>query len=171
MYRTDSLGNEIRLTFEEEIEFDKFKNIVFRYISYKMRTESEVIKKFKVHELAEKYLDLTIDYLKELKYIDDRNYTKLYIEDCINLKRISRKEIYFKLIQKGIDKTIIEEELDKQKEKLEQAEIRNIISILKMRRHKELDKNIRCILQKGYSYSKYKIAKEELDYAEEEKNE
>lgn len=171
MYRTDSNGNEIRLTFEEEIEFDNFKNRVFKYIGYKMRTEKEVLEKFKKYDMAEKYLDLTIDYLKELKYLDDRNYAKLYIEDCINLKRISRKDIYFKLVQKGVSKQIVSEELEKQSEKLQEAEIRNIIQILNIRKHKEEDKNIRYIMQKGYSYSNYKIAKEEMEYLKEEEDE
>ena len=54
-------------------EFDKEKTRVLRYILYKKRSEYEVRKKFdKVIE--PELLEDIIEYLKEAKYINDKEY-------------------------------------------------------------------------------------------------
>ena len=67
------------MSFEEKKLFDEQKSKVLKYILYKKRTENEVRKKFE-NVIDEYMLDDIIEYLKEAKYIDD----KQYIERTIN---------------------------------------------------------------------------------------
>ena len=90
------------IDWKEEERFDKYKTRVFKYVLYKPRTEKEIYYKFKNFEDSDIYLKKVIELLKELKYIDDKRYAEMYIEDSINIKRLSRFEIRNKLREKGI---------------------------------------------------------------------
>ena len=52
-------------------EFDKEKTKILKYILYKKRSESEIRNKFS-KEMDENLLEDIIEYLKEAKYIDDK---------------------------------------------------------------------------------------------------
>ena len=52
-------------------EFDKQKTKVLKYILYKKRTENEIRTKF-ITSIEENLLEDIIEYLKEAKYIDDK---------------------------------------------------------------------------------------------------
>ena len=55
-------------------EFDKQKTKVLKYILYQKRTEQEIRKKFS-HTIDQNMLEDIIEYLKETKYIDDKEYS------------------------------------------------------------------------------------------------
>ena len=52
-------------------EFDKEKTKVLKYVLYKKRSENEIRKKFE-NEIEQNLLEDIIEYLKEAKYIDDK---------------------------------------------------------------------------------------------------
>ena len=60
---------ESSLNFEKIKEFDEQKTKVFKYITYKKRTEQEVRNKFR-GQIDEEMLEEIIDYLKEAKYLE-----------------------------------------------------------------------------------------------------
>lgn len=93
-------------------EFDKAKTKVVKYILYKKRTESEVRVKFK-NDIDEIMLDDIIEYLKENNYINDYEYIERQVNEYMNLKNLSIKEIKYKLYSKGISKNIIEDYISK----------------------------------------------------------
>ena len=102
-------------------EFDKEKTRVFKYITYKKRTEQEVRNKFR-GQIQEDMLEDIIKYLKEAKYINDLEYIEKQIHEYTILKTMSIKEIKYKLYQKGIDKKLIEQYIDENYEELEEYE-------------------------------------------------
>jgi len=77
-------------------EFDKAKTKVVKYILYKKRTESEVRTKFK-NDIDEIMLDDIIECLKENNYINDYEYIEKQVNEYMNLKILSIKEIKYKL--------------------------------------------------------------------------
>jgi len=83
-------------------EFDKAKTKVIKYILYKKRTESEVRAKFK-NDIDEIILDDIIEYLKENNYINDYTYIEKQVNEYMNLKTLSIKEIKYKLFSKGLN--------------------------------------------------------------------
>ena len=52
-----------------------------------------------------------IEYLKELGYINDDDYVDAYIRQCMRLLDYSTYEIRQKLLQKGINKYIIDDKV------------------------------------------------------------
>ena len=90
------------MNLEEFEAIDKVKSKMLKYIMYKKRTEREVRKKFT--DVEENMLENIIEDLKENGYIDDENYIKRAVNEYMNLKNLSIKEISYKLQSKGINK-------------------------------------------------------------------
>ena len=110
-------------------EFDKEKTKILKYILYKKRTEQEIRKKFS-STVDENMLEDIITYLKEAKYINDKEFIKKTINNFIMLKNLSIKEIEYKLLSKGINKNDIEDYIYENREKLEQYEIKSAENII-----------------------------------------
>lgn len=91
---------------EKAKELDKLKSKVLKYVLYKKRTESEVREKFS--DVDEVLLEDVIDFLKEYNYINDEEYIQRSISEFKALKNLSIKEINYKLLQKGINKNLLE---------------------------------------------------------------
>lgn len=102
-------------------EFDKEKTKVFKYITYKKRTEQEIRNKFRGN-MSEDILEDIIEYLKEANYINDYEFIEKQVREYMNLKTMSIKEIKYKLYAKGIDKKLIEKYIDDNYEELKEYE-------------------------------------------------
>ena len=139
-------------------EFDKAKTKILKYILYKKRCESEVRNKFS-NLMEENLLDDIIEYLKEAKYIDDLEYIEKIVNNFIMLKNLSIKEIRFKLISKGLNKNDIENYIYKNKEKLEEYEVKSAENIIcKKNISMEIDEIKQYLLKKGYKVENIEIA-------------
>lgn len=94
------------LTLDELEHIDKIKSKMLKYIMFKKRTEKEVRQKFS--DIDKNTLDNLIEELKEKEYINDYTYITRTVNEYMNLKNLSIKEISFKLQAKGIDKDLID---------------------------------------------------------------
>lgn len=83
-----------------------------KYIGISKKTEYEVRQKLKRLQVTSSVIDEEINYLKELGYIDDRDYARSFVKQCYKLMQYSIYEIKNKLLQKGVNASIIEEELE-----------------------------------------------------------
>ena len=92
---------------EELAKQDKLKGKIMKYIIYKKRTEKEVWEKFKDEDQG--ILETTIENLKELGYINDKDYVDRFIREAIALKSLSIFELKYKIYSIGIIDTIINE--------------------------------------------------------------
>ena len=117
-----------KINLEELKEFDEKKTKVFKYITYKKRTEQEVRNKFR-GQIDEDMLEEIIDYLKEAKYLDDYEFIERQVREYINLKTMSIKEMKYKLATKGLDRKLIEKYIDNNYEELKEYEQRCIEKI------------------------------------------
>ncbi len=130
-------------------EFDKLKTKVLKYILYKKRTESEIKQKFSSENIPE--LEEVIEYLKEAGYINDEEYIERSIQEFINLKNLSVKEVGYKLLSKGIKKADLENYVSNHKEKLIEYELNSAKNIIIKKQSKMEENEIRDILRKkGY---------------------
>lgn len=131
-------------------EFDKQKTRVFKYITFKKRTENEVRIKFE-REIEENMLEDIIEYLKEAGYINDYNYIEKQVHEYMLLKSMSIKEIQYKLYQKGIDRKTIEEYISKNREELEEYEKQSMEKIKSKKSTQMDEEEIKTYLyKKGY---------------------
>ncbi len=131
-------------------EFDREKTKILRYILYKKRSESEVRTKFE-KSIEENLLEDIIEYLKEAKYIDDKEYIRKTINNFIALKNLSKREIQYKLLAKGLKKEDIEDYFYENKEELEEYEIKSAKNIIyKKSTSMEQEEIKQYLLKKGY---------------------
>lgn len=139
-------------------DFDREKTRVLKYILYKRRSEQEVRNKFE-KTIEENLLEDIIEYLKEAKYINDKEYIEKAINNFIALKNLSIKEIQYKLLSKGINKNDIEEYLYENREELEEYEIKSASNIIyKKSNSMEIDEIKQYLLKKGYKIENINIA-------------
>ncbi len=102
----DALFQEIR----REVVLKRAKSRALHLLADRARTEEELRKKLTGDEYPEDIVESAIDYVKSYGYINDQAYARDYI-DSRKGKR-SRRELYYQLLEKGLDKTLIQEALD-----------------------------------------------------------
>ncbi len=143
-------------------EFDKEKTKVLKYVLYKKRSENEIRRKFE-NEIEENLLEDIIEYLKEAKYIDDKEYIRKTVNNFMALKNLSIREIEYKLYSKGIKKEDIEAYIYQNKEELKQYEIKSARNIANKKVSSlELEEIKQYLMKKGYKRENIDIAMEDI---------
>ncbi len=143
-------------------EFDKQKTKVLKYILYKKRTENEIRTKF-ITSIEENLLEDIIEYLKEAKYIDDKEYIRKTVNEFEALKNLSIKEIKYKLLTKGLNKNDIEDYIYENKEVLEEYETKSASNIIYKKSNSLEEQEIKqYLLKKGYKIENINKAMQEI---------
>ena len=146
----ENLESTNKIDFEKLKEFDEQKTKVFKYITYKKRTEQEVRNKFR-GQINEEMLEEIIDYLKEAHYLDDYEFIEKQVREYMNLKTMSITEMKYKLATKGLDRKLIEKYIDNNYEELKEYEQRCIEKIRTKKAGTMDDQQIEQYLyRKGY---------------------
>jgi len=135
---------------EQLKEFDAQKTKVFKYITYKKRTEQEVRNKFK-GQIEEQMLEDIIDYLKEAKYLNDYDFIERQVREYMNLKTMSITEMKYKLASKGLERRLIEQYIENNYDELKEYEERCIEKI-KIKKSGTMDEEaiMQYLYRKGY---------------------
>ena len=96
-------------------------------------------------------LEDIIEYLKEAKYINDKEYIEKTVNNFIALKNLSIREIQYKLLAKGLNKSDIEDYLYENRDELEEYEKKSASNIIyKKSSSMELEEIKQYLLKKGY---------------------
>lgn len=131
-------------------EFDQAKMKVLKYVLYKKRSENEIRKKFE-NSIENDLLEDIIEYLKEAKYINDKDYIDKTIKNFMALKNLSIKEIEYKLYSKGINKKDIEDYVSENNEELIRYEIKSAQNIVNKKNTTMEKQEIKqYLMKKGY---------------------
>ncbi|MBK5263024.1 MAG: RecX family transcriptional regulator [Peptostreptococcaceae bacterium] len=96
---------------EEKLEImstKDIKNMALKYLAYRDHTVNEMSKHLKEKEFEQSEIDKAISDLLELKYLDDYNYCRKYMPYSAG-KGKGKEKIKLELLQKGVEKQIIEE--------------------------------------------------------------
>ena len=145
----------------EIIEEDKLKSRVLKYITYKKRTENEIRQKFA--DVDENILDNVIEYFKSQNYINENDYIERSIKEFLAVKKLSIKELTYKLFQKGVDKKLLDNYIDQNREMLINYEIESAKKIITKKHYTmELQDIKKYLLQKGYMSETISIAIDEV---------
>lgn len=143
-------------------EFDKLKTKVLKYILFKKRTENEVRHKFKSDE--GELLNDVIDELKDLGYIDDKQYIERAVREFMNLRNLSIKELEYKLISKGIKKDLIDNYIYDNKEMLLEYEMKSARNIIIKRiNSQEKEDVLNYLRKKRYMEDSLKLVMQEIE--------
>ena len=89
-----------------EEELSKAKDQALKFLTYRQRSEKEIIDKLKKKGFEESIIDDTLNYLKKYKLVDDMEFAKAFMKDKINLNKFGPIRIKHELYKKGIDNNI-----------------------------------------------------------------
>ena len=147
--------------FEQAEKFENLKNKILKYIVYKKRTEQEIRQKFSDED--ENMVEDAIEYLKELNYINDNIYIERTVKEFMALKNMSIKELSYKICQKGVSKSLVDDYICQNKESMLEYEISSAKAIIKKKSSLELQEIKEFLFKKGYMSESVSIAFDELN--------
>lgn len=96
-------------SFMGDQEFEEAKNLTFKYLSYRERSEKEVREYLEKKEYGEEVIDAVIARMKDLDYVNDRRFTKLWVKNRANSRRKGSEFLKNELREKGISVELIED--------------------------------------------------------------
>ena len=99
-----------------------------KYCAYQERCVKDVKDKLKSFDLPEKEKTKILDYLLDNRFVNNERYAKAFVRGKVNQSGWGINKIRFHLIQKGIEKDIIDEALGQTDE---EAYRQRLIEILK----------------------------------------
>ena len=99
-----------------------------KFCAYQERCVKDVKDKLKTYDIAEKEKNIILEYLLDNRFVNDERFAKSFVRGKVNQSGWGVNKIRFHLIQKGIDKDIIEEALGQTDE---EAYRQRLIEILK----------------------------------------
>lgn len=165
--KNDEIDSEKLKILAEKENFIRCKESALRSIERTHKTEKEVRDKLQLKGYEDNAINKSIEFLKEYNFINDDNYTKMFIRDKLN--SVGSQKIKYTLIQKGIAKEIIEDELSKLNNENEKNTAINLAKKkLKSIEKKENDnykisgKLYRYLMSKGYTYDVTKDVVKEI---------
>jgi len=109
--KNDALSGEKINEIKDYDEFNYGKKVAYDYLGYSQRSEKELRLKLKQKKISSANLEKVIQFFMSHKFLNDEGYAVSFIRNEIMKKPSGKRLIYKKMIQKGIDKEIIEKVL------------------------------------------------------------
>ena len=109
---------------------DQVLDKMAKYCAYQERCVKDVTEKLKTFEVTQKEKDEILNYLIDNRFVDNKRFTQAFVKGKINQSGWGLNKIRFHLMQKGIDKEIIDEALQTYDE---EAYRQRLIDILKIK--------------------------------------
>ena len=107
---------------------DQVLDKMAKYCAYQERCVKEVRDKLKTYEIPQQERDKLLEYLLDNRFVNDERFAKSFVRGKVNQSGWGVNKIRFHLIQKGIDKDIIDEALGQNDE---EAYRQRLVDILK----------------------------------------
>ncbi len=112
LYEKSELSQDEIDHIKNTMNFRDAKNSALKYLSYKLRTEKEVRSKLQEDGFDGDSIEMAIEELNALGYINNKIYVQKYVFDRSKLKPKSKKLIKLELLSKGIQEEIVDEVLN-----------------------------------------------------------
>ena len=87
------------------------KNQALRYLSYRDRSKLEITQYLEKKEYPQPVIQQALDVLIELNYVNDQRFALEWGRYKINKQKLGKNRLYAELLNKGIDKEILESTL------------------------------------------------------------
>lgn len=139
-----------------------------KYCAYQERCVKDVTDKLKTLELTEKERNEILNYLIDNRFVNNERFAKAFVKGKINQSGWGLNKIRFHLMQKGIDKAIIDEALESFDE---EAYRQRLVEVLKskaktVKAANDFEKNRKLAayaMQKGFEANLvWEVIKEDL---------
>lgn len=141
---------------KNDVLFSSAKDYALKLVSTNFYTEHAVKNKLKNRKYDDETIERTIVFLKEYNFINDIDYAKKYIEECVNIKKYGKHKIKAMLKEKGISSEITEDAMSYYD--FEETESRNLFPLMKKKLggnfdYKNTAKAKRYFVSHGYDYA------------------
>ena len=142
-------------------EYDEYiygKEIALNYLSYRIRTVSELKKKLKEKKISEKSSKKILQYLEDAGLTNDEEFAKLLIEEKIKYKPVGIRVLKQKLFEKGVPKLIGEKVLGEvfenvDEKQLAMANFKKLYPKIKGKERNEQKRKVyEFLTRKGFGY-------------------
>jgi len=153
--------------------FKKAKTHALSFLSYRDRSNWELAQYLKKKEYPNLVIQQTLNYLVELNYINDERFALQWGQFKINKKIIGRNRLYLELLDKGIEKAIIEKTLNviyednPEKDLAEQCARKKWVSLKGIEKERKKQRLVQFMKRRGFSsgiiYQSLKTLTEPID--------
>ena len=106
---------------------DQVLDKMAKYCAYQERCVKDVRDKLKTFDISEEEKTKTLDYLLNNRFVNDERFAKSFVRGKVNQSGWGVNKIRFHLIQKGINKEIIEEALGQTDEEVYRQRLTEIL--------------------------------------------
>jgi regulatory protein len=144
--------------------FEKLYKKSLHFLSFRPRSEKEIRVYLKKNNAQEQVAEKIIESLRISKFLDDAEFTRWWFEQRTKINPKSTRIIKIELLQKGIDKEMVQDLLSENKN-LDLESARKIAAkkyerIKHLEKKKVYEKLFRFLGSKGFDYD---IIKEVID--------
>ena len=137
----------------------KAKNDSIRFLSYRPRSEWEIMNKLQNKNYQPDIIDKIIYWLKDKNLINDREFSRMWIKDRLTNKPLGKLRLQKELYNKGISRELIESTINIFFEK-EEDELELAYQLIKRKKNSLQLKNIQLepkkvvnlLKNRGFSY-------------------
>jgi regulatory protein len=77
------------------------------YLSYRARSEAEIRKNLRKHEIPDDVIEVTLERLRQEKLADDNQFARAWVENRNAFRPRSRRALALELRQKGLDEEMV----------------------------------------------------------------
>lgn len=95
----------------KESDYAESLDKTLKFLSFRPRSERELVDYLKRHEVGEYAQELILEKLAGYGYVDDKAFAEWWIGQRKDFKPRSRRHIVSELLQKGVPRQVIEEAL------------------------------------------------------------
>jgi regulatory protein len=147
---SDEKISKLRAEDQYEVAYQR----AIKFIDYRPRTEAEVCKNLRDHDVSAEIIELVVDRLKQLNLINDARFAQIWIENRNTFRPRSRRALNAELRQRGIDAQTIDESL----EDLDEDALAYQAARKQRRKYESLErelfqqKMIQFLVRRGFSY-------------------
>ncbi|MCI0448262.1 MAG: RecX family transcriptional regulator [Chlorobi bacterium] len=142
-------------------DFDEYiyaKKISYDFLSYRIRTVSEIKKKLKSKKISGNTIDKVLAHLNELRLTNDEEFAKQLIREKISRKPVGRKLLKQKLFEKGVPKSVSEDVIEKVFNEIDEKSLemenfkKYFVKIKAFDKKEQKKKTFDYLVRKGFDY-------------------
>lgn len=107
----DEIDDDKRGKLISESEFTKAKDSSFRFLAKRHHSTYELRTKLLKKRYAKETIERAIQAMRDAKYLDDDQFTKMFIDERLKRKKVGVNKLKAELFKRGIARNIIDQNL------------------------------------------------------------
>lgn len=117
----------------------KAKTYAYRLLSYRSRSCRELRERLRRKRFSKKIIDRIVKDLEELNFVNDREFSKTFVETRSSTNPCGRRLIEQELRKKGIDEEIIRDICEEAFNRDKEYELASSLALRRLSRYKNID--------------------------------